>query len=243
MVTPKINKMAANTIIKEEPDASTFMAIRRTIGYLGASFPVILCMGTYVFTNCNGIEPSVSAYYYTIMGDVFVGLLVAVGLFLFRYTGYDKTDRWLTNIAGLAAIMVALFPTNNQGIECFVIHLPLDDVRKTIHYVSAAVFFILLGIMSLVQFPKTSSTGLTAKAKRNRNMVYRVCGIIVLLCVVLIFIFSKTKTWATSTFWLEWVALLAFGTSWLTKGQALKFIKQLRDEETLKQASLKTTQN
>jgi hypothetical protein len=45
------------------------------------------------------------------MQDVFVGILWAVGLFLISYKGYDSTDNWVTNLSGIFAIGVALFPT------------------------------------------------------------------------------------------------------------------------------------
>jgi hypothetical protein len=52
-----------------------------------------------------------SGYYYTGMHNIFVGALCALGVFLVAYNGYDDLDRWITNIAGAAAIIVALFPT------------------------------------------------------------------------------------------------------------------------------------
>jgi hypothetical protein len=53
------------------------------------------------------------------------------------------------------------------------------------------------------------------------------CGIIILLSIILIFLYSvipslhdKFKEYKP-IFWLEFLALEAFGISWLTKGEAL----------------------
>ena len=53
---------------------------------------------------------SISAYYHSNAQDFFVGLLVAVGIFLLSYRGYDLKDRIVTAILGVTAIGVALFP-------------------------------------------------------------------------------------------------------------------------------------
>jgi len=58
------------------------------------------------------LNTSISNYYYTCLRDVFVVILCAVALFLFAYQGYDKADKWITNIAGIFGVIVAFVSTN-----------------------------------------------------------------------------------------------------------------------------------
>lgn len=63
-------------------------------------------------------------------------------------------------------------------------------------------------------------------AKKRRNEVYRACGVIMLVSIALV---PPFKLWLGDTgiavikpvFWLETLALVAFGVSWMTKGKAL----------------------
>ena len=57
---------------------------------------------------------SISAYYYTPVRDVFVGVLVALGLSLIAVRGRDVEDV-LLNLAGMLAAIVAFVPTPVDG--------------------------------------------------------------------------------------------------------------------------------
>jgi len=62
--------------------------------------------------------------------------------------------------------------------------------------------------------------------KRTRNGIYKVCGAIMLACIALIGLYYW---WLDDTllsalkpvFWLESIALWAFGISWFVKGETL----------------------
>jgi hypothetical protein len=73
--------------------------------------------------------------------------------------------------------------------------------------------------------------------KKKRNRVYRVCGIIMLVSVTGIPIYSipaihRALSFLKPTIILETLALLSFGISWLTKGEFL-----LKDNESDNQFS------
>src|SRR5258706_16476041 len=99
-----------------DPEIISFQTIRRAVGYLGISLPPALVAGTFLFSSCREIEPTISHYYYTNMREVFVGVLCAVSLFLFTYKGYSRLDSLASNAAGIFILMVAMFPTN--FLEC-----------------------------------------------------------------------------------------------------------------------------
>src|ERR1700734_1342688 len=88
-----------------------YLKFRQLLGFMGISLPIILIIGSFIFDGGH-IETSISNYYYTCLRDVFVVILCAVALFLFAYQGYDKTDKWVTNIAGIFGVTVAFVSTN-----------------------------------------------------------------------------------------------------------------------------------
>ena len=175
----------------------------------------------------SGIESSISHYYHTEMRDVFVGSLWAIGVFLFSYRGYDRRDEIAGNLACIFAIGVALFPTEPE-----INPTPRDGVLSALHFASAAAFFLTNAYFSLVLFRKSNPTKPPTPAKRKRNLVYTICGYTILACLVLIAVAKSALSDSLLkgldlVFWLESVAVVAFGVSWLTKGEAI-----LKDGET-----------
>ena len=207
---------------QQNPLLISFLTLRRCIGFLGILLPAILLLGTLILADCENIQDSISHYYFTIMGDVFVGILSAVALFLILYKGYDKLDNIATNCAGVFAIGIALFPTTeNKDIECALFKFD-NHLVHTIHYIFAALFFITTACISYFLFTKTS--GLPTNKKKERNNVYRACGVVIIIAVIAIFIIHQAELMDKfpnfkPVFFLEWIALIAFGISWIVKGE------------------------
>jgi hypothetical protein len=133
---------------------------------------------------------------------------------MFFYTGYDRWDDWAGNAAGFFALGVAWFPTTQMG--------PSNWIGK-IHFTSAALLFITLTIFSLWLFTKKGSNPTSQKLKRNT--IYRICGLIMIACLIAIAIYmnfiQNDNSESSFVFWAETTALVAFGISWLTKGEAI----------------------
>lgn len=221
-------------IIKEDPRLISFKTLRKAVGLLGILLPAGLLLANLLFAECYAVQDSISHYYYTTAGNLFTGTLCAVALFLISYRGYpgDK-DNILTTLAGIFALGVAFFPTNNNSSDsCAILQLPDSDLRRIIHYSCASLFFILLAAISFYFF--TKSKGQKTDRKILRNKIYRTCGILIIVFIALIAIYGKFEEQLSSiskynpVFWLEWGALLAFGTSWLIKGELM-----LKDKPTL----------
>ncbi len=201
----------------ENPSFITFQRLRKSIGFLGLFFPLILILWVLVFGDCTKIQNSLSNYYYTSSGDVFVGLIFAISWFLIAYKGYDKLDHVLTSFAGSCAILVALLPTGqNMDEQCSIRDLDELAWRTTAHNILAILFFLTLAYISFFQFTKTS--GNITSEKVDRNKIYRICAIIMVVALVFIPVFSVFPIFPNVIFWMEWVAMAAFGFSWLTKG-------------------------
>lgn len=192
----------------------SYLGLRKAVGILGIVFPVILVLGTLIIGKDDTFQKSISMYYHTHMRDAFVGILCAVALFLFSYTGYSWVDNLCGDLAALFALGVAFCPTSETSIV------------GIIHLISAVLFFLTLIYFSLFLFTKSNANP-TAQ-KKQRNIVYKICGFIMLLCIVAILVFiilpndAKIKLETFSfVFWSETIALWAFGVSWLVKGEFL----------------------
>ncbi|HEV7330588.1 MAG TPA: hypothetical protein VGN63_06060 [Flavisolibacter sp.] len=223
-----------------DPRLISYQTIRKTIGWLGILLPAAMIVGNAVFGHCYTIQSSVSHYYYTLTGNLFTGILCAVALFLIAYKGYNRLDQLASSIAGGLALLIALFPTNMETLaalgtdksNCIIFNLPANTLRNAVHYVSAGLFFLTLAFISWVLFTKGEAHPTHEKQLRNR--VYRTCSILIVLCVLLIGVYGiwGKREDAVSrfkpVFFLEWIALLAFGTSWLVKGELLLKDKHYR---------------
>lgn len=208
--------MDVASTLQQDKLVHSYLFLRRAIGLIGILLPFALVIGVYVETG--QILSSISGYYYSDMRDVYVGAMCAVGVFLIFYHGMDRTDDLFSYLAGSAAIGVALFPTRPAGN-------PTDAaiVVGYVHIACAGVFFLTLALFCLWLF-RRSATPLTPR-QRQRHQVYIASGVIILLCLAAMVVFGMLLEAETRdllpALWLEAVAILAFGVSWLVKGQTL----------------------
>jgi len=193
------------------------LTLRKSIGILGIALAFVVMLGGLI---TKVFMPSISAYYITNMRDILVGTLAIAGAFLLSYNGYSKEDKIITSIAGVAAILIGLFPCCSGGASRDSFLMVSAGLSNVIHYGSSAIFFLLLGYMSYFQFTKTNVTYIGYR-KKSRNLIYRICGLTIFASILILFIIKLFFTPGYSTLFFETVMLTAFGTSWLTKGDAI----------------------
>ena len=219
--------MKTDEQLNESPQLISYLSLRKAVGILGISFPVILVTGSVVCAGCEEIQGSISSYYHTGMRNIFVGILCAIALFMFAYKGYDQRDAMAGKLACIFALGVAFFPTSVSGPFTKCLPVPIDNhLISSIHFVSATLLFATLSYFSIALFTLSSKKPTTRKRKRNR--LYMICGYAMIGSIVLIgvyiLVFEKRYPALQSfdpVFWLESIALWAFGISWLTKGKAI----------------------
>lgn len=222
----------------------SFKTHRKAVGWIATLLGPTLVIGTMLFGTCNQLQPSISHYYFTSMGDVFVGVLCAVALFLFSYKGYSVLDNHLANIAGFGALGTALFPTSYlgdcKGITCQTVResvfsfLQINGSEcdktsswlssETWHYVSAGSLFVCLVLFCILFTFSNKPKAEITDEKHNRNKVFVICALVISICIISILLAHqvfKVPDASTITFWLELAALVAFGISWLTKGELI----------------------
>jgi hypothetical protein len=207
----------------QDPLVLSYLDLRKAVGVIGCALPFVLAFGNMLLQRRFFIECSISDYYYTQMGNVFVGGLCAIGVFLFSVRGYDRRDEVAGRLACLFAVGVALFPTN----PCAGGTSPIGYL----HLMFASLLFLTLAYFSLALFTETDPEKTPTPQKLQRNIVYRVCGWTILGCIVLIAVIKLTALKnlvdrLDPIFWLESIAVVSFGFSWLTKGETI-----LKDEE------------
>ena len=216
------------------PEIISYYTMRRSIGILGITLPLILLAGSFLLGGCKEVQMSISVYYHTNMRNIFVGFNCAVALFLFAYRGHD----WRDNLAGylgcIFVLGVAFLPCtiSTPDQPCLVPASAQNPLVGKLHNVSALLYFIILIVYSLFLFPKTHMDMVTGekmfmgRQKKKRNVVYYTCGSIMTASLLLIIAYM----WILNDlypglkrlepiFWLESIVLLSFGLSWLTKGQ------------------------
>jgi hypothetical protein len=202
--------------------AGAYSYLQKAVGLIAVTLPFVVAIG-HPLTGGHGMPGSISAYYYTHMGNYFVGSLFALGVFFLSYNHRTlpnyRLDNMLSNVASAMAIGVALFPTSSDGAKAH----GGDAVVATFHLVFAGILFGLLAIFSLFLFTQSDDPESMTAAKRTRNRVYRTCGFIIVGALFLIAIteIAKPSRSLHALFWLESVAVVAFGVSWLVKGEFL----------------------
>ena len=83
-------------------------------------------------------------------------------------------------------------------------------------------------VFSFCLFTRTEQGKPLTGRKRCRNWIYRICGGLIVLALILIAAVTQLPDFAARVkhldpiiFWLESLAIFAFGFSWFTKGQAI----------------------
>lgn len=238
------------------PKILSHLAIRRAIGGLGFLLPIgLLIYGA----TADAMQPSISHFYYTQAGDVLVGVLVAIGIFLLTYAGYPEGPDWprflpgdrATSLAaGIGAIGVALFPTAPLGVlslcetaigtvgrcnldtEAFPAFPDLVTGIAT-DTTSLHRSFAILFFVPLAWFCLALfPLGPRGKPERRGELwTYYIPGAIILACLVALWrlLGAEDNTSGNAVFWLEAIAVWAFSVSWLVNGKVLAQMPGFRD--------------
>ena len=193
----------------------SYLTLRKVVGAIGMIMPIGVMVWGWYLCHCWEIRPSISDYYVTRTGVLFVGALFTIAWFLFAYRGPARQDDVAGDLAWLFALGVAFFPHD------------APPPQSALHFTSAAALFLVLSYFSLALFTKTGGTiAQMTPQKVKRNRVYKLCGVVMLACIatigaVKLGYFTFTLGPIPPVFLLETVALEAFGISWMVKGETL----------------------
>ena len=214
----------------KDPIVFSYLALRKAVGVVALALPFVMAIPCWVLRG-HAIELSISGYYYTGMRNLFVGSLCAIAMFMLCCRGYDWKDEVAGIFSAVCALGVAFFPTTPDFGAT-----PGQQQIGTLHYIFAALLFLTLAYFCLVLFKMTAKGRVVTRKKKQRNLLYTVCGWVIIASILLIVILKLLTIrylpgGLGSVFCFETTALLAFGTAWLIKGET--FLKD-ESQEPLK---------
>lgn len=213
--------------------------LRWLVGSLGMLLPILLWLILYFNNGLLNPLDSISHYFYTRASSIFIIIVSLLAIFLLVYKGYELIDFILSTIAGICALLLLYFPTDN--IDCdpkisdcnyVITHFPdtNEEFRSTFHLIMAGLFLGSLALMSIFLFTKKEGDpdGFVLPELKGEKIIFVICGVLMLLSMLMIatncFGAFTTDEYNDKnlTFWFEVVALEAFGFSWFVKGDVFE---------------------
>lgn len=231
----------------------SYLTLRQLIGVLGILLPflcwginslvnyfdllhnpwLVAHLETDYLAGAN-LKSSISHFYYTAAAPLFIGILISVAIFLFTYNGYTpnpQNDRWvwltdkrISTFAACCLLGIVVFPTDSYAhLKDNLFIFETTGLVGKIHLSFAALFFISMAVMSIINFRRQPNKRLISDGE---GKTYLICGwgiICCLLIVTITFLINSTGSWLGGKFMfvMEVLMLLFFGISWLTKGKSI----------------------
>jgi hypothetical protein len=213
--------------------SATYLTLRIGIAVLAIALPFVLWIGGHLRAALP-LQESMSAYYHSgggVMRDEFVGILFAVGAFLYLYKGFTTLENYALNFAGVFVVGVALVPMEwDCGDSCS---------RLSVHGTFAVLFFLCISYVCI--FRASDTLGLMpdqTNVKHYKN-AYKLLGLGMIaspaIAVLLTLILQPHSEARSTIFFVEAVGVLIFASYWILKSReiALSNSEQSAIEGTL----------
>lgn len=197
----------------------TYFSLRASMGITALGYPVVLALGGWLVLGLP-YQPSLSDYYYTRMGDIFVGMLIAIGASLTVYKGYSNRENWILNLAGVLAVGVALIPPE-RSFEAAIVHAPLL-ISSFLHGACALGFFAAIGWVCIFHAKDTLELIPVPVVVQRYLKLYRLIGTLMIAAPIGAGLLSAFIDSGRMVFWAEAFAVWVFAAYWLTKTYELK---------------------
>lgn len=223
----------------------TYVNLRVGMAILAFSLPVLLMLGS--FLRGEPLQPSISAFYHTPMRDLFVGILVAVGVCLYLYKGFSNKENIALNIAGVFAVAVAFLPTAvPEGIvqcasecakQCTADCAQNEAFTAVLaHRISAFLFFVPVAYVCRFRGKDTVELIEDEQVRKKYFMLYRIIGPLIITLPTIAIVYSLlTKQTGVIVFCVEFAAIWAFALFWLVKVFELRHHRVLPELHVLKE--------
>jgi hypothetical protein len=225
--------------------SDTYFSLRMGLAVLAFVFPLVL----YFYGKFRyglDLQPSMSAYFFAAtpthcasfpMRTWFVGFLFAIGVGLYLYKGITDLENLLLNVAGVCAVLVAVFPQRlvaadadrdaglRQLFESCLAVRQLAEMPQglPIHYMAAVLLFAVLAVVAWACAHKTLDYLPPGKADaRTFRRSYRLLAVLMLLCplagLLLALVIGDGSGWI---FFVEAAGIWTFGAYWAVKSREL----------------------
>jgi hypothetical protein len=185
----------------------SYLYLSLGMGLVAFSLPLLLVAS-------GGYDGHYSISHYYFAGDtarnILVGSLWATGTFLFLFHGLSNLENRILNIAGVAAVSVAMNPTAEQ--QC--------GNGFSIHGASAVVFFLCLAIVAVGLSKGRIRYIVYAPKRRFFEMAYNFAGVAMIgmpTTIAAIHFLDRGPCESHSIFWIESFGIWAFSFYWFVK--------------------------
>jgi len=220
------------------------------IGYVALGMPIALALGGMILSTfeLGEFTESLSAFYYQefLLGDIFVGCLVFLGVAMFAYQGWHSKIASLASFCGVCMFLVALFPADGWIMleevktDSFLGQTIFETVSDQVHLWASVTVFLILAWFCFFVFTRVTPEqigpdGKLIATKRRRNRLYQVSGMIILVslgCTGLAFTLDEAFVRGYRLIYVgETICLLTFGVSWMVQGRVFAPLSDPRDLE------------
>jgi hypothetical protein len=222
---------AKENAILENISASYFL-LRRGLAALAFALPILLWLGA----GPDHLQGSISAYYHFsaagdpsygagTVRDVLVGILWAAGAFLFFYKGYSWKEDWALNVAGVAAVLLALFPMDWPSDET-----AQPSLVSIVHSISAVLLFLAMAYVCLFLSGETvalmKDEARQVRFKRTYALLGTLMIVIPLTVVALHYLVPGPADTSPVVFGIEVAGIYVFAAFWLVKSHEIKILER-----------------
>jgi len=214
---------------------NTYFALRIAAGLIGLLLPVVLVGWGHWHNVAASAMTSLSAFYWlsllppldanALLRNWFVGSLIAEGICLVIYKGYGNLENWLLNVAGLAAVVVALnpMPCHNVGALTAAQCLQQHEETGPVHYGAAISFFLM--IAATIWFCADDTLADVDPKLRARWQLYYKAFALAMVAAPLIAFLSVEEN--VRTIWVEVAGVWVFSWYWFAKTYELSRVSMI----------------
>jgi hypothetical protein len=203
---------------------ATYFALRIGIAVLSVALPLVLWIGGNLDPANGKLLDSMSAYYHSgaaWLRDIFVGILFAVGAFLYLYKGYTFFENYALNAAGLLLVGVALFPTPLKGKIGFH-HIFAVSFFLAVAYVCFFRAWDTLGLIKNKASANQYKYKILYKLTANQyKIAYKLIGVGLIVspgfAILLSFILKPYPESGSTIFFAELFGIFVFAVYWVLK--------------------------
>jgi hypothetical protein len=214
----------------------TYVTLRKGMGILAAVFPLVL----YIIGKFHGInlQGSMSAYYWAgadgavAPRTIFVGGLLAIGVFLYLYKGFSVLENIALNFAAVFASLVAFFP---MSWNCSTEKLPPINVvycpsTWNPHGASAIALFACLACVSWFCAEETLPNLNNRKLELRYKRIYKTTALLMLISPIIAAVMQVVfHQFNSYTYFIELCGIIAFAFYWIAKSIELRQTRQVED--------------
>ena len=203
-----------------------YIKLRTGMGVLALVFPLIFLASSWLLHRTE-MQPSISEYYITreFERNLFVGILICIGIFLWLYEGYSYWENRILDAAGILVALVALIPISATSFTLGSLVIPvrgkIGEATFSVHGFCAVTFFICIIVVSTV-FSQTTLKGRPDRAKWIR--IYTIIATWMFVGIGLSVLSGVLhQSWlyrifdGKGTFWTEAFGVWGFAIFWLIK--------------------------